>query len=120
MTTSNTSPGLSISGDSKLKIPLSHLLAVIGTLIGCTVTSVAFLVNTKNDTQRSIENLGIKVEINQERTESQFKSLRDEVQAQGRRAWLYEEQVNWTAALKDEFRRSEYNIPPAYKYRSAP
>jgi hypothetical protein len=116
MSTSNTSPGISISGETKLKIPLSHLIAVIGTLIACTVTCVTYLQNT----QRSVEKLGDKVESNQERTEIQFKVLREDMQAQGRKVWLYEDQFLWVSALEREFRRSEFNIPPANKFRSTP
>lgn len=50
----------------------------------------------------------------------EVQQLRQEMAHQSKRAWLYEEQISWVTALDREFRRSEYNIPPATKFRSTP
>lgn len=107
--TPDTSPGFSITPDMKIKIPFAYLLSAFVVAIGCTVTIVTTLLNTKNETKRNFEVLSDKIE-----------NVQKEMKAQGSRAWLYEEQVSWVTALDKEFRRSEYNIPPATKFRSTP
>lgn len=118
--TSNTSPGISIGPDQKVKIPLGYLLSGLGILVSCTVTVSVFLVNTKNETQQSIKDIGVKLEVSQDKMQEQIQSLRKEVQEQGKRAWLWDEQTRWVGQLRWEFRKSEYIIPDPRDFRTAP
>lgn len=96
MSTQNTNPGIDVS--KPIKMPLTQFVSLMVVLVGAAVGGMAYL----NKIERKVDDLA------------------RAVAEQQKRSWLYEEQISWVTALDREFRRSEYNIPPANKYRSTP
>lgn len=105
-----------VTPEKRLRTTIGTALGVLGFAVAGTWGASAYF--------NAIDSRNQRVELRMERMQDvlteQIQQLRSEVAAQGRRAWLAEEQYRWVSALEREFRRSEFTIPPADKYRSAP
>jgi hypothetical protein len=116
MSTSDTNAPMTITPEKRLRTTIGTSVLVIGAVISLTWGASTYL--NKIDTAQA--KTDARIEKMEESISAQIQALRMEVQSQGRRVWLAEEQFRWAGQLRWEFRKSEYVIPEPRDFRTTP